>query len=45
MRLNNAISGTKESQFVQRVKNPHAEMRPIEVIQLAPMPINKMTGE
>ncbi len=45
MRLNNAISGTKESQFVQRVKNPHAEMRPIKVIQLAPMPINEMGGE
>ncbi len=45
MRLNNAISGAKESQFIQRVKNPHAEMRPIKVIQLAPMPIDEMSRE
>jgi hypothetical protein len=45
VRLNNAISGIKESQFIQRVKNPHAEMRPIKVIQLAPMPIDEMSGE
>jgi hypothetical protein len=45
MRLNNAISGAKESQFIQRVKNPHAEMRPIKVIQLAPMPIDEMRRE
>ena len=45
MRLNNAISGAKESQFIQRVKNPHAEMRQIKVIQLAPMPIDEMRRE
>jgi len=45
VRLNNAISGIKESKFIQRVINPHAEIRPIKVIQLAPMPINEMSGE
>jgi hypothetical protein len=43
VRLNNAISGTKESQFIQRVTNPHPEMRPIKVIKLAPMPINEIS--
>ena len=45
MRLNNAISGIKESKFIQRVINPHAEMQPTRVIQLAPMPINEMSEE
>ena len=45
VRLNNAINGAKESSFIQRVKNPHAEMRPTKVIQLAPMPTYEMSGE
>ncbi|MES2961952.1 MAG: hypothetical protein V4694_06165 [Pseudomonadota bacterium] len=45
VRLNNAINGSKENQYIQRVKNPHAEMRPIRVIQLAPMPTDEMGEE
>jgi sulfatase maturation enzyme AslB (radical SAM superfamily) len=45
IRLNNAISGIKESQFIQRVTNPHAKIRPTKVIQLAPMPIDQINEE
>jgi hypothetical protein len=45
VRLNNAISGIKESQFIQRVTNPHVKMRPTRIIQLAPMPIDEMSGK
>jgi hypothetical protein len=45
IRLNNAISGIKESQFIQRVTNPHAEIRPTEVTRLARMSIYQINEE